>query len=56
MDSLARREEAAQERAAIDAAFAAMADDRELQAESIEMAEEAVLSGWEALQIAEAYQ
>ena len=49
-----RRELAAQERADIDAAFAAMADDQELQAESIELAEESVQAGWEALQLAEA--
>jgi metal-responsive CopG/Arc/MetJ family transcriptional regulator len=49
-----RRELAAQERAEIDAAFAAMADDRELQAEAIELAEESVQAGWEALQLAEA--
>ena len=49
-----RRELAAQERAEIDAAFAALADDHEFQAESVELAEEAVRSGWEALRIAEA--
>ena len=49
-----RRELAAQERAEIDAAFAVMADDQELQAESVKLAEEAVQSGWEALQLAEA--
>ena len=54
MDSPTQHVEAAQERAAIDAAFAALADDQEFQAEAIAMAEEAVLSGWEALQIAEA--
>jgi hypothetical protein len=40
-------------RTEIDAAFAALADDHELQRESVEIAEEAVQSGWEALQIAE---
>jgi metal-responsive CopG/Arc/MetJ family transcriptional regulator len=49
-----RRELAAQERAEIDAAFAAMADDQELQAEAVELAEEGVRAGWEALQLAEA--
>ncbi len=49
-----RRELAAQERAQIDASFAVLADDREFQQESVELAEEAVRSGWEALQIAEA--
>jgi metal-responsive CopG/Arc/MetJ family transcriptional regulator len=49
-----RRELAAQERSEIDAAFAAMAGDQELQAEAIELAEESVQAGWEALQLAEA--
>jgi len=49
-----RRELAAQERAEIDAAFAALANDHEFQQESIALAEEAVQSGWEALQVAEA--
>jgi metal-responsive CopG/Arc/MetJ family transcriptional regulator len=49
-----RRELAAQERAEIDAAFAALASDREFQTESAALAEEAVQSGWEALKIAEA--
>jgi Arc/MetJ-type ribon-helix-helix transcriptional regulator len=49
-----RRELADQERADIDAAFAAMADDQELQAESIKLAEESMQAGWEALQLAEA--
>ena len=49
-----RHELAAQERAEIDAAFAALADDQAFQAESIAIAEEAVQSGWEALQVAEA--
>ena len=49
-----RRELAAQERAEIDAAFAALADDEEFHAESIAFAEEAVQAGWEALKIAEA--
>jgi hypothetical protein len=40
-------------RAEIDAAFAALANDHELQQESIELAEEATSSGWEALHIAE---
>lgn len=42
------------ERAEIDAAFAAAADDRAFQAESVALAEEAVQSGWEALLAAEA--
>jgi metal-responsive CopG/Arc/MetJ family transcriptional regulator len=49
-----RHELAAQERAEIDAAFAALADDRAFHAESIAIAEEAVQSGWEALKAAEA--
>jgi Arc/MetJ-type ribon-helix-helix transcriptional regulator len=49
-----RRELADQERADIDAAFAAMADDQELQAESIKLAEASMQAGWEALQLAEA--
>ena len=49
-----RRELAAQERAEIDAAFAAMAGDQELQDEAIELAEESVHAGWEALRLAEA--
>lgn len=48
--SALRRELAAQERAAIDAAFAAHADDEEFQAESIALAEEAVQAGSAALQ------
>jgi len=48
-----RHELAAQERASIDAAFASLADDHELQAESMQLAEEAVRSGWESLQEAE---
>ncbi len=51
--SALRRELAAQERAAIDAAFAALADDVEFQAESVALAEEAVPGGWEALRLAE---
>jgi metal-responsive CopG/Arc/MetJ family transcriptional regulator len=48
-----RHELAAQERAAIDAAFAALAGDEELEAESIELAEESIRSGWEALRVGE---
>jgi Arc/MetJ-type ribon-helix-helix transcriptional regulator len=48
-----RRELAAQERADIDAAFATLAGDREFQAESADLAEESVQSGWEALRLAE---
>jgi hypothetical protein len=43
----------AQESAAIDATFAALAHDEEFQAESVAFAEEAVASGWEALRLAE---
>jgi hypothetical protein len=43
----------AQERAEIDAAFATLATDMEAQAECVAFAEEAVQSGWEALQLAE---
>jgi metal-responsive CopG/Arc/MetJ family transcriptional regulator len=49
-----RRELAAQERAAIDAAFAAMADDREYQAEALAIEAEFANSGVEALQLTEA--
>ena len=42
------------DRAEIDAAFAALANDHEFQQESIELAEEATISGWEALRAAEA--
>jgi hypothetical protein len=42
------------DRAEIDAAFAALANDHEFQQESLELAEEATRSGWEALYIAEA--
>jgi Arc/MetJ-type ribon-helix-helix transcriptional regulator len=44
-----RHELAAQERAAIDAAVAALACDEEFRAESEAIAEEAVQAGWEAL-------
>ena len=40
-------------RAEVDAAFSAPADDCEFQRESVELAEEAMRSGWEALHIAE---
>jgi metal-responsive CopG/Arc/MetJ family transcriptional regulator len=49
-----RREIAAQRRAEIDAAFAAMADDEELQREAEQIAEEFVIAEWEAFQLAEA--
>jgi hypothetical protein len=45
---------AAQERAEIDEAFAALANDGEAQAEAVALAEESVQSGWEALIAAEA--
>ena len=48
-----RRELAAQVRAAIDAAFAALADDETFQSESTALAEEAVAAGWEALRRSE---
>lgn len=43
-----RHEVAAQERAAIDAAFAALAGDEKFHAESVQLADEGVASGWEA--------
>jgi Arc/MetJ-type ribon-helix-helix transcriptional regulator len=48
-----RRELAAQERAAIDAAFAEMAHDQEYLAEASAMAEEFVVDEWEAFRDAE---
>ncbi|MGH8063646.1 MAG: ribbon-helix-helix domain-containing protein [Candidatus Entotheonellia bacterium] len=48
-----RREFAAQERAAIDAAFAAMADDPAYHAEARELATAFAAADWEALRIAE---
>lgn len=48
-----KRELAAQRRAAIDSAFAAMADDPEYQAEAVRIAEEFARSDWEALRIGE---
>ncbi len=48
-----RHELAAQKRAEIDAAFAAMADDPEYQAESLMIADEFVIAEWEAFQVAE---
>jgi hypothetical protein len=49
-----QHEPTAQERAEIDEAFAALTEDREFQAESAALAEEAVQSGWEALRESEA--
>lgn len=48
-----RRELAAQDRAAIDAAFAAMATDPHYQREAVIFAEEGVVAGWEAILAAE---
>lgn len=48
-----RREFAAQRRAAIDAAFARMADDPEYQEEALRVAEEYAVAGWEAIRSAE---
>ena len=48
-----RHELAAQKRAEIDAAFAAMADDPEYQAESLMIADEFAIAEWEAFQVAE---
>lgn len=45
---------AARERAAIDAQFAGMEDDKELIAEGEAMAEAAMEAGWEALLLGEA--
>lgn len=48
-----QRELAVQRRAEIDAAFLEMANDPEYQREAVLMAEEAVVAGWEALQLSE---
>jgi hypothetical protein len=48
-----RRELAAQEREEIDAAFASLAADAAFQAESVALAEEGTVAGWEALRLAE---
>ncbi|HLF05166.1 MAG TPA: YlcI/YnfO family protein [Dehalococcoidia bacterium] len=48
-----RRELAALERAAIDQAFAGMADDKAYQEESLKIAEEFAISDWEAFQLGE---
>ena len=48
-----RRELAAQERAAIDAAFAAMADDSAYHAEARELTTAFAAADWEALRLAE---
>lgn len=48
-----RRELAAQQRAAIDAAFAAMADDSVYHAEARELATEFAAADWETLRLAE---
>lgn len=49
-----RNELATQERARIDAEYAALADDIEFQAESVQFAEEAAQGSWEALKTGEA--
>ena len=51
-----RRELAAQKRAEIDAAFAAMADDVEYQAEAAIINNEFVKADWEAFEIGESQQ
>jgi Arc/MetJ-type ribon-helix-helix transcriptional regulator len=48
-----RRELADQERAAIDAGFAGMADDQEYQAEAETLSAEFAVSDWEALRLGE---
>ena len=48
-----RRELAALERAAIDQAFAGMADDKAYQEEALKIAEEFAISDWEAFQLGE---
>jgi metal-responsive CopG/Arc/MetJ family transcriptional regulator len=50
------RELAAQERAAIDAAFAGMADDAEYRAESAQLDREFAVANWEAFRHAESEQ
>jgi metal-responsive CopG/Arc/MetJ family transcriptional regulator len=49
-----RRELAAEERTAVDAAFAAMADDSEYQAEALAIEAEFASAGEEAMRLAEA--
>ena len=51
-----RRELAAQKRSEIDAAFAAMADDLEYQAEAVMISNEFVKADWEAFEIGESQQ
>ena len=53
LEAAVRHEILARRRAAIDAAFATMADDLAYQREASEVAEEAVPAGWEALRLAE---
>jgi metal-responsive CopG/Arc/MetJ family transcriptional regulator len=48
-----RRELAALERAAIDQAFAGMADDKAYQEEALQIAKEFAVSDWEAFQLGE---
>ena len=48
-----RRELAAREREAIDAAFAGLADDGAFRSESVALAEEGSAASWEALRLAE---
>ncbi len=48
-----RHELATQKRAEIDAAFAAMADDEEYQAEAMTIADESAKADWEAFHIGE---
>jgi metal-responsive CopG/Arc/MetJ family transcriptional regulator len=49
-----RQELAARERAAIDAAFAALANDQDFHDELVAISEEGAAAGWEALRLAEA--
>jgi len=51
--SALRRELAVEERAAIDAAFAAMVEDEDAQDEALRLADEFADSDWEAFKIAE---
>lgn len=48
-----RRELESEQRAAIDAAFAAIAEDTEAQEEAIALAEEFAVADWEALRLGE---
>lgn len=50
---LENHQTAARERAEIDAQFAGMEDDEDLQAEALMIADESAVGSWEALQLSE---